>query len=63
MTEVVVLRQRFLGPTNTDHCKSSFSSDTRLWDVLNTSHKQQENDDALHNQRFQSRRMETPRTR
>ena len=38
MTEVVVLRQRFLGQTNTDPYKS-LSSDTHLWDVMNTSRK------------------------
>jgi hypothetical protein len=52
MIEVVVLRQRFLGQTNTDLCKSSLSSDTHLWDVMNTSHKQKENDDAVHDQCF-----------
>lgn len=39
MTEVVVLRQRFLGQTNTDPYKSTLSSDTHLWDVMNTSRK------------------------
>jgi len=63
MTKVVVPLRRSCCQRNTDPCKSSFSSDTRLWDVMNTSHKPQENNDAFHNQRLQSRRMGTPRTR
>ena len=63
MTEAIVPLRRSCCQRNTDPCKSSFSLDTRLGDVLNTSLKQQENDDALHNQRFQSRRMGTPQPR
>ena len=50
MTGGVVLQQRSSCQANTDPCTSSFSADTRLWNVMNTSHKQTENDDAFHDQ-------------